>query len=132
MDNDLNDDMLKLVRYKILFVKRDSEHAFDEEEELVSDNMDGSAFEAWKVAAFIQKMQRKEVDALGKLKSYDAKYLKDGKLTGLDDNDKKYLRVYYEVVARYPREKLKYEEDYVKAFQDIRDGMMEKKNEFRR
>jgi hypothetical protein len=34
-DTNLNDDMLKLVRYKILFVKRDYEVAFPEEEELV-------------------------------------------------------------------------------------------------
>ena len=32
-DKDLNDDQLKLVRYKILFVKRDYETAFPEREE---------------------------------------------------------------------------------------------------
>ena len=31
-DTNLSDDMLKLVRYKILFVKRDYEHAFPEKE----------------------------------------------------------------------------------------------------
>src|SRR5688572_26987 len=40
MDKDLRDDTLKLVRYKILFVKRDYEHAFAEQEALVSDNLD--------------------------------------------------------------------------------------------
>src|SRR5712691_1464821 len=40
-DKDLsNKDLLKLVRYKILFVKRDYEAAFPEAEELVSDPMD--------------------------------------------------------------------------------------------
>jgi len=36
-DKDLSDDQLKLVRYKILFVKRDYETAFPEQEELVAD-----------------------------------------------------------------------------------------------
>src|SRR5687768_9112422 len=54
MDRDLRDDMLKLVRYKVLFVKREYEHAFDEQEDLVSENMDAAAFTAWKVAEFIQ------------------------------------------------------------------------------
>src|SRR5438477_9668695 len=43
-DKDLHDDMLKLVRYKILFVRREYEYAFPEQEDLVSDNMDGSGF----------------------------------------------------------------------------------------
>src|SRR5688500_18495513 len=36
MDRDLRDDMLKLIRYKVLFVKREDEHAFPEQEDLVS------------------------------------------------------------------------------------------------
>src|SRR5215510_11952109 len=46
-DRDLHDDMLKLVRYKILFVKRDYEHVFKEVEELVSDNTDAASYTAW-------------------------------------------------------------------------------------
>src|SRR6516164_6891152 len=53
-DTNLSDDMLKLVRYKVLFVKRDYEWAFPEEEDLVADNMTGEAYTAWKVAEFIQ------------------------------------------------------------------------------
>src|SRR5258708_36392509 len=51
-DKDLHDDMLKLVRYKILFVLREYEHAFPEQEDLVSDNMDASAFTACEIAEF--------------------------------------------------------------------------------
>jgi hypothetical protein len=54
MDKDLSDDTLKLVRYKILFVKRNYEHAFREHETLVSDDLDSASFSAWKVAEFIQ------------------------------------------------------------------------------
>src|SRR5258708_31598795 len=60
MDKNLNDDMLKLVRYKVLFVKRGYEYAFPEREALVWDNMDGSAFTAWKIAEFVQMLPRKD------------------------------------------------------------------------
>ena len=134
MDKDLNDDMLKLVRYKILFVKREFEHAFQEHEELVSDNMESSAYAAWKVAEFIQSLAKKETVIPGKWGTYPDqksdgrhKYREEinGKwiLTGLPEDDKKYLRVFYEVLERYPREKLKYEEDQLKVLREIRDKM---------
>ena len=130
-DRDLHDDMLKLVRYKILFVKREYEHAFGEKEDLVSENMDGSAFTAWKIAEFIQDLQKKAtlVPEKWRHKSYPGPghetepVKKDlpSHLTSLPDHDKKYLRVYYEVLERYVREKFKYEEDQIKVLEQIRD-----------
>jgi hypothetical protein len=126
MDKDLRDDMLKLVRYKVLFVKREYEHAFPEQEDLVSDNMDGSAFTAWKIAEFIQQLGRGETAVPHKWneKGYpSATYRRDGALLGLDEEDKKYLRVYFEVLERYPREKFKYEEQQVRVLEQIRDKL---------
>ena len=126
MDKDLRDDMLKLVRYKVLFVKREYEHAFPEREDLVSDNMDGSAFTAWKIAEFIQQLGRGETRVPHKWseKGYpSANHRRDGALLGLDEGDKKYLRVYYEVLERYPREKFKYEEQQVRVLEQIRDKL---------
>jgi hypothetical protein len=129
VNKDLHDDMLKLVRYKILFVKREYEHAFREQEDLVSDNMDGSAFAAWKVAEFIQDLQKKQETKVPK-KWKDKNYpegsdysTKDEYLIGLPEGDKKYLRVYYEVLERYPREKFKYEEQQIRVLEQIRDKM---------
>jgi hypothetical protein len=138
-DKDLHDDMLKLVRYKILFVKREYEHAFSEKEDLVSDNMDGSAFTAWKVAEFIQGLNidktKDEKDSekyrdkaswpkKWKDKGYpEGTYVYNGYLVGLPEGDKKYLRVYYEVLDRYPREKFKYEEQQIRVLEQIRDKM---------
>ena len=128
MDKDLHDDMLKLVRFKILFIKREYEHAFDEEEDLVSENMDGPAFTGWKVAEFIQKLghqpYRTAVPTRWGTKYPSAKYRagKNGEwLIGLPDDDKKYLRVFFEVLDRYPREKFKYEERHIEVLEDIRD-----------
>ena len=127
-DRDLHDDMLKLVRFKILFVRREYEHAFPEREDLVHDSMDGTAFAAWKVAEFIQELQkghtpipdkwRKKGFPSAQHRSPDGCMLK-----GLDDEDKKYLRVYYEVLERYPREKFKYEEEQIDILRKMLDKM---------
>lgn len=127
-DRDLQDDMLKLVRYKILFVRRDFEHAFPEREDLVYDSMDGSAFAAWKVAEFIQELHKGETAVPEKwiARNYpDPKYVRNGRLTGLDDEDKKYLRVYYEVMERYVREKFYYEEQQIEILRKIAENMQQ-------
>ena len=126
MDRDLRDDMLKLVRYKVLFVKREYEHAFPEREDLVSENLDGAAFTAWKVAEFIQELEREGAPLPTKWGSYPGgEYARGGVLRGLPHEDKKYLRVYYEVLDRYPRERFKYEEQQVKVLEQIRDELRE-------
>jgi hypothetical protein len=127
-DKDLHDDMLKLVRYKILFVKREYEVAFPEREDLVSENMDGTAFAAWKVAEFIQQLANETTDLPSKwgnkYPSEDRdKYVSNGKIKAFPDDDKKYLRVYYEVLERYPREKFKYEEQQIRVLEEIRDKL---------
>src|SRR5438067_8060100 len=131
-DKDLSDDQLKLVRYKILFVKRDYEAAFPEREELVHDNMTGDAFAAWKVAEFIQELNRKGTyvppncrDGDGKLKypkgkEHIEKNDRVWLLIGLPEGDRKYLSVYYEVVDRYVREE---EEDEVVVLRSIREAI---------
>ena len=127
-DRDLRDDTLKLVRYKILFVKREYEVAFTEQEDLVYDNMDGTSFAAWKVAEFIQGMHRDGVrqPARWAERCYPAhaRYFKsEGVLQALPEDDKKYLRVYYEVLDRYPREKFRHEEQQIRVLEQIRDRM---------
>jgi hypothetical protein len=126
LDKDLQDDMLKLVRYKVLFVRREYEFAFPEREALVSENMDGDAFTAWKVAEFIQELAQGETPVPkrwnDKLYPPD-RFRKDGNLLGLPDEDKKYLRIYFEVLDRYPREKFKYEEQQIRVLEQIRDNL---------
>src|ERR1043165_5477463 len=131
-DKDFCDDQLKLVRYKILFVKRDYEVAFDEKEELDHDNMTGDAFAAWKVAEFIQELNRRRTYVPSKWRGNDGKLkYPAGKeyaektdrgwvLLGLPEGDKKYLRVYYEVLERYVRED---EEDEVVVLRSIREAI---------
>jgi hypothetical protein len=122
-DTNLNDDMLKLVRYKILFIKRDYEVAFPEQEELVHDNMSDAAFTAWKVAEFIQSLDDTAVPKKWHNKRYPESLVERGGVSyihSLPEEDKKYLRVYFEVMQRYVREKFKHEERQVEELEKIR------------
>jgi len=97
MDTNLNDDKVKLVRYQILSIKRgDEKILIRDRDEIVTDNMDGAAFAAWKIAEYCNDLS-------------------------LGNDDRKYLRVFYEVLHRYDREPLKYEEDQLKVLREIRD-----------
>lgn len=125
-DKDLRDDLLKLVRYKILFVKREYEHAFREQEELIAENIDATTFATWKVAEFVQRLANGDtkIPAKWAARNYppdEPKYRIGDTLKGLPEEDKKYLRVFYEVVERYPREKFKFEEQQIEVLQQIRD-----------
>lgn len=129
-DRDLSDDkQLKLVRYKIIFIKRDYEHAFPEVEELVSDSMDETGYTAWKIAEFIQRLNRRETKVPANWKEYPDDKDKHGKLLyrdgdillGFPEKDKKYLRVYFEVLDRYDREHFKHEERQIEVLEQIRD-----------
>jgi len=141
-DQDLSGDDLKLVRYKILFTKRGYEFAFPEQEELVHDDMDAGRFTAWKISEFIQSIKdgdaedsrrrisqkwgdalRKAGDASVEKRQYvDVKgksfYIKD-----FPHDDKKFLRLFFEVLDRFPREDLRYEEQQIEILRDIRDKM---------
>jgi hypothetical protein len=121
-DTDLQDDQLKLVRYKVLFVKRDLEHAFMEQEELVPENTNEIGYTAWKIAEFIQHLDTTDVPDKWKSKNYPPES-RGGKIYKLPEDDKKYLRVYYEVLSRYAREKFRYEERQIEILEDIANQM---------
>ena len=135
-DRDLRgDDELKLVRYKILFVKRDYEGVLlHDQEELVHDNITEDAYVAWKIAEFIQKLSDRKTPVPTTWKSYpddrdaqgNLKYRVGNILTGLPEEDKKYLRVYYEVLERYAREKFRHDEEQIKVLREIRDKLEDK------
>src|SRR5262249_48615457 len=140
---------LILWRYKVLFVKRDLEHAFKEVEDLVPDDV--SDITPWKIAEFIQLLGSAKHDVEVPEKWIKEGYAKDywrvdekGKgveakvdmdqihklerekrskiyLTGLPEDDKQYLRLYREELARYTRQEPKYEEQKIKVLKEIRD-----------
>lgn len=126
-------DRLRLVRYKVLFLKDKLEVAFQEDEELVSEDITKDGFISWKVAEFIQRLRRREVKQPRKWfeknnypahegGSIEGKY-PDSFITDLPDKDKRYLRVYSDVLAWYDRERKNYERDKVDALEEIRDEL---------
>jgi hypothetical protein len=114
-DMDLSDDLLKLVRYKILFVKRNYECAFGEVEEILHDHLTESDFKGWKLAEFAETVPSLQSTHLP---SKWRKYLCENGGC-LRHEDRKYLRVYFEVLDRFPREELRYEEQTLDRLQGI-------------
>jgi hypothetical protein len=130
-------DRLKLVRYKILFLKNNLEAAFPEEEELVTEDVTKDGFISWKVAEFVQRMARGEVRQPAKWHTEGARpgypshdlpnsvQQRNGVwyVTALPDVDKRFLRVYCEVLCWYDRERRNYERDQVDVLGEIRDEL---------
>ena len=90
--------------------------------------MTGEAFAAWKIAEFIQRLDTEELPEKWRKKGYPRKYAEGDKRDGkshigrLDaEHDKKYLRVYYEVLERYVREED--EDDEVDVLREIRNAI---------
>ena len=128
MDKDLRDDMLKLVKYRVLFVKREYETSFGDDVDVIDDNLDGAALTAWKTAEFIQVLadQGRPIPPKwgGSYPGADNKDPNDPKVfRKLPEEDKKYLRLSYEVLDRYPRERFKYEEQQIRVLEQIKDKL---------
>jgi len=123
---DLRGDMLKLVQYRVLFVKRDYEVAFPEKEELIADSIDETTFTSWKIAEFIQSLGQGEMETPGRWRRRNCPSgwtIKEGKLVGLRDEDKKYLRVHYEVLDRFQRKRFGFEGKQIRRLEEIRDAL---------
>jgi hypothetical protein len=123
---EFREEELKLVRYKIMFVKRDYEEVLlADKEELVHDNIAESDYVGWKIAEFIQDLDNINVPTKWESKEYppERRY---GKIHKLPEDDKKYLRVYLEVLDSYPRERFRYEEEQIKVLTDIRNELRQK------
>ena len=122
-------ETLKLVRYKVLFVKRDYETAFPEQEELVADDLATTDFTAWKIAEFIGRLDETKVPRAWVEKNYprDFRGERSPTVMRLPEGDKKYLRVYYEVLDCYEREEFRYEHKQVKVLEEIRDELRKRR-----
>ena len=132
---------LILWRYKVLFIRRDLEHAFPEAEDLIPNDV--TDITAWKIAEFVQQMGQCLVPVPQKwrAKRFAKKYWKLNcpeepteaqiddaiehnkpiYLTGLDEDDKKFLRLFSQQMASYQRQDPKYEERQIEVLEQIRD-----------
>jgi len=112
-DINLNDEMVKLVAYTIVSLKPDEERVMEggEGQLVLTRSMSGDDFAAWMLARFLQQ----------EVSTYDqganAVMKPRGQL--LSPEELKYLRVYFVVSTRWPREPRKFEERQINVLQQI-------------
>ena len=118
------EDILKLVRYKIVFLKRDYEVAFPEEEELVAYGTSAADWAGTKVARFICDLNEtltKQFPREWEGKNYPPRD-SNGRYH-IPRDDERYVKVYFEVLQRWDREDADYERRRTKAIEEIRDAI---------
>lgn len=133
MDNkNLQDDMLKTVRYWISFEKRDFEAVLWDGIDHVYDNLTDAQFTAWKMAEFMQALTGKGIKTPYAWDEKTPPFFKisdktagDGRryLEDIEHKDKKYLTVDWEVVGRVVRRKGRFDERKTEALETIAQNM---------
>jgi hypothetical protein len=127
-DQDLSGDDLKIVRYRIIFTKRDYEATLEKsEEEVVDYPTNGASFGGLKVAEFLAKVERDEVDKPPewKGKPYPKRHAPN-RGWRIPREDRRYIMFLYEVIRRVEREEAEYAKDKVRVLRDIRDIIKER------
>lgn len=122
-DQDLSGHDLKIVRYRIIFTKRDYEAVLDEaDEEVVDYPTDGGSLGGLKVAHFMGRVKdaRVNLPIEWRGKNYPEK---NAPRRGwkIPPGDERYITFLYEVIRRVEREEPAYEKDEVKVLREIRD-----------
>lgn len=104
----LDDDMVKLVAYTIVSLRRGHEQIMPngEDQVLVKQSMTPESFVAMLISDYVAKRD----------------WAPD--LTEEEFNThRRYLRVYYVVSQRWPKEPMRYEERQIKVLEEIKDRM---------
>jgi hypothetical protein len=111
---DLTDDNVKLVAYTIVSLKRDKERIMEggKDSMIVIDNLTDEAFVGSILAKYLQQSVPDPANP-GKTILRSQLYKKE----------LKYLRVYYVVSHRWPREPIKFEEREIDVLQGIRNNL---------
>jgi len=99
-DTNLSDDSVKLVEYQIVSIERDRERILENDYKLVTDNFTSDAFTSWVIAHYFQSDHEP-----------------------MEEKQKKYLRVCYRVICRWPRESLHYEQKQLDRLEGIEEAV---------
>jgi hypothetical protein len=97
-NKDLNNNNIKLVKYTIVCIDRKHERVLHADEKIVIESMNHEAFASWMIADYLQSEH-------------------------ISDEEKKYLRVSFDVLDSWPREAFAYKERQIEVLKQIRDGM---------
>ncbi len=108
----LDDEAVKLVAYTIVSVKRGAEDVMKgnlaEGSLIVTERMSGETFATWMIGRYLQQADPED----------PKKQIRE-----TIGDDLKYLRIYFVVSTRWPREPLKFEEHEIEALQKIREEL---------
>jgi hypothetical protein len=105
-DRNLADDQVKLVHYVLVSIARGDEHVLDHGTgyEIVTDDMSGEAYVGWRIARYFQQEEHER----------------------LHEDDKKHVRVCYQVLCRWPRRALGFENRQLDRLGDIAEAIRER------
>lgn len=105
-DRNLADGDVKLVHYVITSIERDNERILADGEGhlIVTDDMSGEGFVSWTIARYFQQPRHED----------------------LPESEKKYLRVCYRVLCRWPRQSLRFEQRQLDRLSGIETAIREK------
>jgi hypothetical protein len=114
--SDMNDDMVKLIAYTIISIRRDAERIMPEgrDQLVVTDNLSSEAFVAWMIASYVQK----RLDGVADKSAKERKQLEQEL-----EAERKYLRVHYVVSRRWQREPMEFEERQIEALKEIEQAL---------
>lgn len=120
-DQDLSGDDLKLVRYRVLFVKREYEVAFPERDDLLTYSTGPAEYGGLKIAEFMEDAAKGGVaqPPKWKAKGYPPANGQPPGGWSIPSEDRKYVKFYFEVLDRIPREKAEYAKDQVDVLREI-------------
>ncbi len=113
----LEDELVKLVAYTIVSVRRDAEHVMPEGEGtiIVTDSRSRDDFTSWMIARYVQN----RLATIAKVPDPEARRKLNKELA----EDYQYLRIYYVVSYRWPREPMEIEKREIEALEQIRDAI---------
>ena len=106
---DLSDDEVKLVAYTIVSIKRGEERVMPmgSDQIVVADSLSREAFTSWMLGRYLQSKSYQELSDEDKV----------------SEEDRKYLRVYFVVSYRWPREPLDFEERQLEILTQVREAI---------
>jgi hypothetical protein len=118
LDTDLNDDMLKLVRWRVLWTEPDHEASLANGEEFINYRTDSCQYGGQIMVAFIGRAQDPNSSEHAAL----TRVVPDG-VSGLTADNRRYLRAEMEVLSRQAKEEPRYDQRQTEAMEEIAERL---------
>jgi hypothetical protein len=110
-DQDFGGDDLKVVRYRIIYTKRDHEAFLEDGDMLIDYRTNAGELGGLIIASFMEKVQKKQIKLPSKVGN------------DISVDDRRYVKVTVEVVGRFPRESGEYDRRKIQELEGIHDAI---------